>query len=124
MFPFVGFIKEVTTSLYGEFVYNITTVGGFGGLMDIRHVGILLENVVKYWYGVAMASIIPFFSVIKRFILGSVLEELSKYVDTWFLGLVPHSDQMIMIQAWILMNVALWIIWLYFPVTMSISMAL
>lgn len=106
IFPFAGAVKEVKNSLYGEVTTELIVLGAFAGLTDTKHLSILMENVVKYWHGVAMSAIIPFFSFVKSMILGTVLDELSKYVDTWFLGFVSPSDQLMMMQSWILCNLA------------------
>jgi hypothetical protein len=88
--PFLG-----NPQLFGMLVTKSDSpqaVLGFEGIRTGRHVGIVLETVLCYWYPFLMGAIVPFFTIVNQFFLAPILNAYSMALSSDALGLVPVSE--------------------------------
>jgi hypothetical protein len=64
----------------------------FQGLADRLHWGLLLENVITDWYDRLMETVIPFFSIFRDFLWGTLLRRLTIAMSKAIFGFHQISD--------------------------------
>jgi hypothetical protein len=83
---------------YGLFVRDSEnqTVLAIQGVTGQRQLGILFENILSYWYSVAMGALIPFFGLFNDIFLAHVLSIVSTLVTGVFLGLGAETPSYVL----------------------------
>jgi hypothetical protein len=81
-------------SLYVSDQRRPNGVLAFQGFADMENLGLLLENIVAYWYDNLMSAVVPLFEVVKEMFMGSLLTELTVRLQKSYLGLSEASPEL------------------------------
>jgi hypothetical protein len=68
-------------------------VMAFQGFAQLDNLGVLLENIIAYWYDAIISAIVPLFEVVKNVFMGSLLMSVTVSTQTFFLGLSEATPE-------------------------------
>jgi hypothetical protein len=84
---------KLIPSLYVSDDHRPNGVLAFQGVANMESAGLLLENIVAYWYDSLISAIVPLFEVVKDIFMGSLLTEMTVEAQKYFLGLSEASPE-------------------------------